>query len=107
MKFLVKLRDDRRQTRNSGVISDGTNHGIEDDYYGYLEEIIELLYINDCRVVLLKCKWFDADRWRKYFIYEPHCISIDTSREAYKEDSFGFATQVHQVFYIGEPYKSN
>ena len=56
MKFLVKLRDDRRQTQNSEVVSAGTHQGIEDDYYGYLEEVIELLYIKDFRVVLIKRK---------------------------------------------------
>ena len=94
MKFLVKLHDDRRQTRNSGVVSAGMHQGIEDDYYRYLEEVIELLYIKDYRVVLFKCKWSDTDRRRKHVIYELHCISIDTSREAYKEDPFVFATQV-------------
>ena len=100
MKFLVKLHDDRRQTRNSGVVSAGTHQGIEDDYYGNLEEVIELLCIKDYRVVLFKCKWFDIDRRRKHVTYKPHCISADTSREEYKEDPFVFATQVHQVFLL-------
>ena len=72
-----------------------------------MEEVIELLYIKDYRVFLFKRKWFDTDRRRKHVIYEPHCISIDTSREAYKEDPFVFATQVRQVFYIDDPSKSN
>ena len=100
MKFLVKLRDDRRQTQNSEVVGAGTHQGIEDDYYRYFEEVIELLYIKDYRVILFKRKWFNTDRRRKHIIYEPHCISIDTSREAYKEDPFVFATQVHQVFLL-------
>ena len=56
VKFIVKSRDDRRQTQNCGVVSAGTHAGIEDDYYGYLEEIIELVYIKDYRVVLFKYK---------------------------------------------------
>ena len=107
MKFLVKLHDDRRQTRNSGVVSAGTHQGIEDDYYGNLEEVIELLCIKDYRVVLFKCKWFDIDRRRKHVTYKPHCISADTSREEYKEDPFVFATQVRQIFYIDDQSKSN
>ena len=55
VKFLVKLRDDRRQTQNSRVIGARTHQGIEVDYYRYLEEVIELLYIKDYRVVLFKC----------------------------------------------------
>ena len=106
VKFIVKSRDDRRQTQNCGVATAGTHVGIEDDYYGYVEEIIELVYIKDYRVVLFKCKWFDTDRRRKHIIYEPHFISIDTSREVYQEDIFVFTTQVRQVFYIDGPSKS-
>ena len=94
VKFLVKLHNDRRQTQNCGVVHAGTYTGIEDEYYGYLEEIIELVYIKDYRVVLFKCKCFDTDLRRKYVTYEPHFISIDISREAYKEDLFVFVTQV-------------
>ena len=43
VNFLVKLHDDRCQTQNSRVVSAGTHQGIEDDYYRYLEEVIELL----------------------------------------------------------------
>ena len=107
VKFLVKLRYDQRQTQNSRVVSARTQQDIEDDYYGYLEEVIELLYIKDYRVILFKCKWFDTDRRRKHAIYKLHCISIDISREAYKEDPFVFSTQVRQVFYIDYPSKSN
>ena len=94
-------------TKNCGVVSAATHVGIEDDYYEYLEEIIELVSIKDYRVVQFKCKWFDTDQRRKHIIYEHHFISIDTSREAYKEDHFVFATQVRQVFYIDDPSKSN
>ena len=52
VKFLIKSRDDRRQIQNYGVISAGTHSGIEDDYYGYLEEIIKLVYIKDYRAFL-------------------------------------------------------
>ena len=43
MKFLVKTRDDRHQTQNFGVVSAGTHQGIDDDYNGYLKEVMELL----------------------------------------------------------------
>ena len=54
--FSVKLHDDRRQTQNSRVVSAGMHQDIEDDYYEYLEEVIELLYIKDYCVVLFKFK---------------------------------------------------
>ena len=107
VKFLVKSRDDRCQTQNCEIVSAGTHAGIKEHYYGYLEDSIELVYIKNNRVSLFKCKWFDMDPRRKHVIYKPCYNSIDTSREAYKEYPFVFATQVRQVYYIDNPNKSN
>ena len=50
VKFLVKSCDEQCQTQNYGV-SAWTHAGIDNDYYRYLEEIVELVYIKDYRVV--------------------------------------------------------
>ncbi|KAK9053298.1 hypothetical protein SSX86_029931 [Deinandra increscens subsp. villosa] len=107
VKFLVKSRDDCRQTQNCGITVPGVHNDVQDDYYGYLDEVIELSFIKGCRVILFKCKWFDTNRQRKHVIFEPHFISIDTSRNAYMEDPFILASQAQQVFYINDPLKSN
>ncbi|KAD6118922.1 hypothetical protein E3N88_10193 [Mikania micrantha] len=105
VKFIVKSRDDCRQTQNCGVTVPGVHNYVEDDYYGYLDEVIELSFIRDYSIILFKCTWFDTDRRRKHVIFEPHFISIDTSRNAYKEDPFILANQAQQVFYVNDPLK--
>nr|XP_043611316.1 uncharacterized protein LOC122582917 [Erigeron canadensis] len=95
------------RTQNSGVIVQGVYNDIEDDYYGYIDEVTELSFIKDYRVILFKCTWFDNDRKRKHVVYEPHFISINTSRHVYKEDPFILANQAKQVFYVNDPLKPN
>ncbi|KAK9048019.1 hypothetical protein SSX86_033019 [Deinandra increscens subsp. villosa] len=107
VKFLVKSRDDCRQTQNCGITVPGVHNDVEDDYYGFLDEVIELSFIKGYRVILFKCTWFDTDRHRKHVIFEPHFISIDTSRNAYMEDPFILANQAQQVFYINDPLRPN
>ena len=49
------------RTSNYGVCVRGTNGQLEDDFYGILNDIIELEYtgIPSKKVVLFKCDWFD------------------------------------------------
>ncbi|KAJ0778220.1 hypothetical protein HanLR1_Chr02g0069301 [Helianthus annuus] len=107
VKFIIKSNDDGRQTQNCGVTVSGVHNDVEDDYYGFLDEVIELSFIRGYRIILFKCTWFDTDRRRKNVIFEPHFISVDTSRHAYKEDPFIFANQAKQVFYVNDPLKPN
>ena len=67
VQFTVKDRDDRLTTQNSGVL---VYEELEDDdigcgdermeYYGILDEVVELNYIYDKSVFLFKCTWFDT-----------------------------------------------
>ncbi|KAK1427928.1 hypothetical protein QVD17_16680 [Tagetes erecta] len=107
VKFIVKSRDDCRKTQNCGVTVTGVHNDVEEDYYGYLDEVIELSFIRGYRVILFKCTWFDTDRHKKHVIFEPHFISIDTSQSAYKKDPFIFGNQAKQVFYINDSLKPN
>nr|KAJ0194332.1 hypothetical protein LSAT_V11C800438730 [Lactuca sativa] len=107
VKFLVKSRDDHRKTQNCGVTALGIHDGIEEDYYGYVDEVLEFSFIKGYQVILFKCIWFDTDRRKKHVIFEPHFISIDTSRKAYKEDPFVLANQAKQVFYINDPTRAS
>ena len=107
VKFLTKEVDDRRQTQNCGVNVPGTHGGIESDYNGVLDQVVELDYVKGCRVVLFLCTWFDSDRRRRHVVYEPYHTIVDTSWEMYKEDPFVFPDQVRQVFYVQDPTKPN
>ena len=82
VKFLVKSRDDNRKTQNCGVTALGTHNGVEEDYYGYVDEVLDFSFIKGYRVILFKCIWFDTDRRRKHVKFEPHFISVDTTKHA-------------------------
>ena len=74
VKFIVEKRDAKRKTQNSGVFvpsQDGLN------FYGVLEEILELSYLKkDCSVLLFKCKWFDIDLKKKRIQEDSIFISV-------------------------------
>ena len=51
-----------KATMNSGVCIKGSNYSAdESDYYGQLSEVVELEYLGleNNRIVLFKCEWFD------------------------------------------------
>ncbi|GJS64686.1 CACTA transposable element [Tanacetum coccineum] len=71
-------------------------------YYGQLEEILELTYIGNRKVVLFRCKWFDTinpknltTRNRRSYI-EHDIQHILTDREFHKNNQYILATQVDQ-----------
>ena len=53
VKFTVTDRDTNRTTQNSGVYVSGTN---DEPFYGELQQVLDLQYIRECSVVLMKCK---------------------------------------------------
>ena len=62
-KFHIKEHARGRTTCNSGVCVKESIFGeAELDYYGVLEEIVELNYLGVNNVFLFKCQWFDPIR---------------------------------------------
>ena len=62
-KFHTKEYGKKKTTVNSGVcIKGGNNDDDITDYYGVLEEIIELTYsvVSKLKMFLFKCRWFDS-----------------------------------------------
>ena len=59
---------------NSGVWVKGSNYNDDEaDFYGLLEEIIQLQYPGPCpmQVVLFRCRWFDPIKgMRKHKKYD-------------------------------------
>lgn len=53
VRFVIHSREVDRTTQNSGIVSIGEDGN---QFYGQLEEIIELNYINGYSVVLFRCK---------------------------------------------------
>ncbi|XP_047320323.1 subtilisin-like protease SBT4.3 [Impatiens glandulifera] len=92
-----------RSTMNSGICV----HANDVDYYGLLEEIIELQYPGPClRVVLFQCKWFDPTRGTRV---NPTYILIDVNMKhrLRKYDPFVLAQQAMQVYYSNYPTPMN
>ncbi|XP_073120394.1 uncharacterized protein [Henckelia pumila] len=99
VKFLVEQRDVRRTTQNSGILVSGV---AGQNFYGVLQEVIELCYLKDCTVLLFKCKWFDTDP-RKRIIQEDNIFtSIYTGAEWYMNDPFILASQAKSVYYLND-----
>ena len=90
-----------RKTYNSGVcIKGSTSSEFEVDYYGRLEEVIELQYHSEQnRVFLFKCYWYDTtDRGIRV---DPHygLVEINSkTRLCNINDIFVFAKQCQQVY---------
>ena len=75
------------------------------DYYGYIEEIIELNY-NDQQtvqsVVLFKCYWYDQAKKGKKPRGDGHFTSINTEAQWYKEEPYVLGPQASKVLFLDD-----
>ena len=95
VKFLTFNRDINRSTQNSGICVCGPDNLT---YYGVLEDIYELSYINNNSVVLFKCKWFDTRPGKKRVQNYKNKKSVFVKDSWYENEPFILASQVEQVF---------
>jgi len=100
--FHTEEYEQGRKTYNNGVCVNGsTSSELEVDYYGRLEEVVELQYYNEQnRVFLFKCYWYDmTDRGIRV---DPHYGLVKINSKAKLRninDVFVFAKQCQQVYY--------
>ncbi|GJR46347.1 transposase, Ptta/En/Spm [Tanacetum coccineum] len=76
----------------------------ECNFYGLLEEVIEVAYngVGRCVVILFKCKWFDAARGVR--IDNKHnIVDIKYKSRLINDEPFVLASQVEQVYYTPYP----
>lgn len=95
-----------RTTTNSGVCVLANwfdNQG--PDYYGTIQEIIELEYVSDSdlKVALFKCDWFDPKKGVKYD-KALGLVEVNHTSRLEQYEPFVLAYQVDQVYYT--PYPS-
>lgn len=102
VRFHTRDRDDRRRSQNSGLTVEGNNGDDVIDYYGTLNEIIELEYIRDKWVVLFKGIWFDVGNKRSSIQTDGKIISINVTKTWFHNDPFVLASQAKQVFYLSD-----
>ncbi|XVE89193.1 hypothetical protein DITRI_Ditri19aG0130800 [Diplodiscus trichospermus] len=103
VRFLSKERDNRRKSQNSGIVVEG-NHGDDMiEFYGVLNDIIQLDYVKDRHVTIFKCDWFDLGKRNSGIQKEGNIVSVKVTGKWYENDSYILADQARQVFYINDP----
>jgi hypothetical protein len=89
---------------NSGVCVRGSIYGEHDiDYYGIIEEILELSYLGaQNKVLLLRCHWFDPINGVK--IDERYgLVDVKPKSRLNSNEPFVLASQAQQVYYTMYP----
>ncbi|OMO89812.1 hypothetical protein COLO4_19578 [Corchorus olitorius] len=89
-----------KATMNSGVCVRSSSG----DFYGVLDEIIQLEYGSEARnfIVLFKCTWIDPDKGMK--VHGKYgLVDINRKRMYRKNDPFILAQQAIQVYYADYP----
>lgn len=107
-KFQVAQCNSTTVTNNSGVWVKGcsSNTEVEFDYYGTLDEIIEVEYpaLPIKRTVLFKCSWYDPTPRTGTRIHSNYnLVQVNANKRFKKFEPFIFAVQAGQVFYITYP----
>ena len=78
------------------------------DYYGVLNEIIELQYLEGKRVVMFKCDWWDVHSIGKGVKIDKYgFVSVNTTRKLVTDEPFVLASQAAQVFYVKDGFNTN
>nr|KAJ0224415.1 hypothetical protein LSAT_V11C100046100 [Lactuca sativa] len=93
-----------RATNNYGLCVRGEIYnGEESDYYGLLDEILEIDYygIGRSTVVLFKCTWFD--NIRSVVVNKNKLFDVKPTSRIQTNDPFCLASQAEQVFYTPYP----
>ena len=84
--------------------SEGNASGV--DYYGVLEEVLQLEYLGEPmkRCLLFRCEWYDPSNPRGTRYSKLNCTyEINTQRKYAKYDPFIIGDVAYQVFYIPYP----
>ncbi|PKU65335.1 hypothetical protein MA16_Dca001225 [Dendrobium catenatum] len=105
-KFQTKNLCEGRKTENSGVCVRGNTHtGDDSEYYGVLQEILEVEYPGMRNIVyLFNCEWFDPVPNRGTKVHPIYGITeVKRARRYAKFDPFIIASQATQVYYANYP----
>ncbi|KAI5409628.1 hypothetical protein KIW84_055168 [Lathyrus oleraceus] len=106
-KFHTKTWTEGKKTINSGVFVKGVTDGGEDDFYGTITHIYELVYnYLDCenKVVLFYCDWYDISARGTKIDKKYNTVEIRMDRRYKEYDPFIMSHIVRQVYYV--PYPS-
>ncbi|KAL3513704.1 hypothetical protein ACH5RR_026421 [Cinchona calisaya] len=103
-RFHTTSKEKCRKTQNSGVVVKGEHGNNIVDFFGVLEDIIEVEYlVGKKKVLIFKCKWWNTeDRNGLHIDKEGNICSVNFSRTWYNDQPCILADQVHQVFYLND-----
>ncbi|XP_055962322.1 uncharacterized protein LOC126687685 [Mercurialis annua] len=108
-KFQTQAYGEEQLTMNSGVCVRGTQYvDSENDFYGFLTDIIELEYpaLPMKTNVLFKCEWFDpAQNSGTISNKKYNMVDINNRKRYNKYEPFILAEQADQVHYLPYPSK--
>jgi len=68
-------------------------------YYETINEIIELDYHGHFKFVMFRYDWFEGDENKYEITY------VYFNKKYYRNDPFVLASQVHQYFYVQDPFE--
>ena len=107
-RFHTKSHSANRATDNSGVCIKGSYFGtMEEDYYGVLDEILELEYSGTTtkRTVVFNCTWFQTISQGGTRIHpQLKIVDVNKTRKMRTPDRYVLAQQATQVYYLQYPY---
>lgn len=101
-RFHTKDRERERKTQNSGIVVKGQHGNNIIDFYGVINEIIEVKYwLGKKRVLIFKCDWWKVDDVSGMQIDKDWGItSVNSSRKWYEDQPYVLPDHVQQVFYV-------
>ncbi|XP_049362547.1 uncharacterized protein LOC125827267 [Solanum verrucosum] len=108
-RFHIRQHDARHKTQNSGatVVASTTSFASSKDknpiaadltYYSRIVDIVELDYFSHFKAVLFKCDWYEVEKDIYVLTY------VYFNKRCSQEEPFVLASQVHQCFYVQDPY---
>ncbi|KAK6803219.1 hypothetical protein RDI58_001003 [Solanum bulbocastanum] len=108
-KFQTEEVSRNKKTNNTGVYIqgdvDGTGQTIE--YYGVIQEIIEVRYLGwlKKKIVLFRCEWFDPSHRGIKMDHQHNIIEVKHTRKYRSYDPFIIEQNAKQVFYASYPLR--
>ncbi|CAN0898937.1 hypothetical protein LINGRAHAP2_LOCUS19989 [Linum grandiflorum] len=107
IRFRTKDREASGKSQNSGVVViSETSTSVNDiEYYGRINDIIELNYFDRLKIVMFKCDWVDVEKGKgvkkdKFGHTLVNFTKLIHTGGNVVDEPFVFASQVEQVFYI-------
>jgi hypothetical protein len=93
-------------TTNSGVVANGEDaSGLEADYYGILQKILEYTFgdAKELKVVFFECDWFDPVNGTRVDDFGMVEVKYEL---CYSGNNLLFAHEAQQVYYLSYPHES-